>query len=274
MPETMYLDAPSGLANYTKASPEILLGGGQDLSITTLGKTIINASSSRTVMAFERTDQASVINTYPFTLNPQVVLRNAKAVEAEYATMGAWHTYRWMIEPALWQISGYVGYLGMKILQNIVDIDGQDNIMWSFPAIFPHPRQVKIISTQVQVNAPYSAVYTILMRELPTVVRNYFSTQNLSNRPVNPFVSPSFDVTKGVASTKSWPISPSEKSIDLVVKDILSTTPLPTSENQNELYQDILSSNGLLNSSPTWASDETGPTNAQGTILAALTYHG
>lgn len=152
---------------------------------------IVGASNSR--MSFIIPDAATSEELIIFSLNPQIVRRTKNVVESEFATMNAWHTYRWMEEPTLWELAGYAGTDGPRLRHYIMRLDGQDNVTWSYPYLMntkygflghsqnsgtPGGINVKIISTSMPYDAtrgPYSEYYTIVMRELSTQVLNVTS---------------------------------------------------------------------------------------------------
>lgn len=240
--------------------------GARNLSDQILNQTILNAAASRRTMYF--TDTKGVqLNTFAFSLNPQRVARQAKAVEVEFPTMASWHTYRWMIEPPIWIISGYAGFLGREILQNIIDIDGQDNVFWVFPFVFSNARNVKILSTQVQHDAPFSARYQIVLRELPTIARNYIPAQSTPFRTTNSFLSPSFITSSIQKGPAKWTIQPNEQDLSTVARDIFQQQKSTMQPNDQIKYMEI--ANPIKSDS--WTGQ--GPTSMiDGSILTELVY--
>lgn len=174
-----------------------------------------------------------------------------------------------MIEPPIWEISGYAGFAGQTLLQSIVDLDGQDNIFWQYPYLFPNPRQVKVISSVAQYAVPYTVNYQIVLRELPVVVRNYWTTDNPANRITSPFVSPSTDVTGSISAIDSWDITDQEKTLTAVATDILNKK--KSTLNRDQLLQDINNSNpGINQLSSSWS---TRYPQVNGQDLISISFH-
>jgi len=223
---------------------QTIASGMTDLTQHPLNQQIINAgnptNSSAGRMSFTVPSSTASQEVLVFSLNPQIVRRTKKVVESEFPTMNAWHTYRWMEEPTIWEIAGYAGFDGPSIRRTISLLDGQTNVIWSYPYLMQtnfgwtgnNPNSgtpgvnVKIISTSMPYDAtqsPYGEYYTIVMRELSTTVLNVASDAYGTQRLAQIITQPNFSTSLvSAANVKSITLSPQLNDLNKIATYLYS----------------------------------------------------